>query len=449
MSSSERYERRLPELLDELAAPRTPAYFDDILGQVDRTRQRPGWTFPERWLPMSAVSDRLATAPRVPLRAAVAAALLLIALAVSLALIVGSRHAPVPAPFGPAENGVIAFVDQDGAIRSGLPDAAAFGVIVPGPGNERPVFSADGTKLAYLHKDSLGNYDIVVSAPDGREAHKVNGEAFLSVSYLGWTPDGGSVVVGAVPGKLLAFDVAKQGEPTLITDKARFSGNVSGLNGWEDRVASLFRAPLGDEIAYLGSGPEGDGLYALRRDGSGIRPLLTPMTGGLPFVNLMNPEWSPDGSQITVAVLQPGAPEYASHVYLMNADGSGLRRLNQGCSGGGETSENFATWSPDGTRIALMRWCPSVEDPAGNPNPRPITVIDVATGADREVGDVEANGQVGWGWSPDGKSIVEVPAQPVDDGNRLLFVDATTGAITRTTGTSEFPPSWQRTAPKP
>ena len=60
MSSSERYERRLQGLLEELAAPRTPAYFDDILGQVDRTRQRPGWTFPERWLPMSAVSQRLA-----------------------------------------------------------------------------------------------------------------------------------------------------------------------------------------------------------------------------------------------------------------------------------------------------------------------------------------------------------------------------------------------------
>ena len=91
MSSSERYERRLPELLDELAAPRTPAYFDDILGQVGRTRQRPGWTFPERWLPMSAVSERLSAAPRVPLRAVAVAALILIALVVAIAVIAGSR----------------------------------------------------------------------------------------------------------------------------------------------------------------------------------------------------------------------------------------------------------------------------------------------------------------------------------------------------------------------
>ena len=106
MSSSTRYERRLPELLDELAAPRTPAYFDDILGQVGRTRQRPGWTFPERWLPMSAVSQRLAAAPRVPMRAVVVAALLLIALAIGLALLAGSQQPAVPAPFGPAGNGL-------------------------------------------------------------------------------------------------------------------------------------------------------------------------------------------------------------------------------------------------------------------------------------------------------------------------------------------------------
>ena len=120
MSSSERYERRLPELLDELAAPRTPAYFDDILGQVGRTRQRPGWTFPERWLPMSAVSERLAAAPRVPLRAVVVAALLLLAArrrpspSSPAASSTGSRRRSAP-----PTTALIAFIDQSGAIRAG------------------------------------------------------------------------------------------------------------------------------------------------------------------------------------------------------------------------------------------------------------------------------------------------------------------------------------------
>ena len=84
-----------------------------------------------------------------------------------------------------------------------------------------------------------------------------------------------------------------------------------------------------------------------------------------------------------------------------------------------------------------------------DPNPRPITIVDVATGADREVGDVEANGMIGWGWSPDGKSIIEVAGPPVADGNVLRVVDATTGAVTRTTGITGSAPTWQRNAPAP
>ena len=69
MSTRDRLEQRLPSRLEELAAPRTPSYFDDVIHQTARTRQRPGWSFPERWLPVSVLTDRLATAPRAPMRA--------------------------------------------------------------------------------------------------------------------------------------------------------------------------------------------------------------------------------------------------------------------------------------------------------------------------------------------------------------------------------------------
>jgi len=68
MNTARPVESRLPEILEGISAPRTPDYFDDILGQVGRTRQRPGWSFPERWLPMTALSERVATAPRIPMR---------------------------------------------------------------------------------------------------------------------------------------------------------------------------------------------------------------------------------------------------------------------------------------------------------------------------------------------------------------------------------------------
>jgi Tol biopolymer transport system component len=210
------------------------------------------------------------------------------------------------------------------------------------------------------------------------------------------------------------------------------------LNGFHSRLASLYRPPSGDEIAFVGSGSEGDGLYLARRDGSGMRPLVTATIGGLPFVDLANPEWSPDGSRIAFMARAPGTPEWNTILYLINADGSSLRRLSPGCPG--ETSENFPAWSPDGARIALMRWCPVGDDPGV----RPITVVDVATGVAREVGNVEANGYAGWSWSPDGTSIIEVPAPPVPDGYKLLVVNATTGTVTRTGQTTSSAPAWQR-----
>ena len=104
MSTARPVESRLPEILEGISAPRTPDYFDDILGQVSRTRQRPGWSFPERWLPMTALSERVATAPRIPMRMAVVLALLLLGLVVSIVLIAGSQRPAVPAPFGVAGN---------------------------------------------------------------------------------------------------------------------------------------------------------------------------------------------------------------------------------------------------------------------------------------------------------------------------------------------------------
>ena len=175
---------------------------------------------------MSAVSERLATAPRFPVRAVVVAALVLLALVVGLVLYAGSRKSAVPLPFGPAANGAIAFVDQDGAIRSGRADATAFNVIVPGPGNERPVFSPDGTKLAYLHIQH--HRRLVVRRKRG--AHPQSRQLSSRRRISAGRPTAARSSSDPSRAGSLAFDAAKPGPPTLITDKARLSGSVSGLS---------------------------------------------------------------------------------------------------------------------------------------------------------------------------------------------------------------------------
>ncbi len=436
MSSSTRYERRLPELLDELAAPRTPAYFDDILGQVGRTRQRPGWTFLERWLPMSALTQRLSAAPRAPMRAILAAALLLIALAVGLALLAGSRNSAVPAPFGPAANGYIAFVDADGAIRVADPLNGTSYVIVAGTGHDRPVFSPDGTRVAYLQANPPGTWDVVVAASDGAAPVVITKDPLASIGHLGWTPDGRSVVADSPPGTLIAIDVASGSAPRVLS-------TTVDLDNFNNSLTDLFRPPTGHEILFAGPGPLGQGLYRQPVSGGEAVAILTAANSSVPFSNLAGAQWSPDGSQIAFSLHPTGNPDLG-RAYVVDADGTGLRRMSRFEAPGTTVDEAHVAWSPDGTRIAFGRW---INDAEGNVDVRPVTIVDVATGAELELPNVEVNGYNGWSWAPDGTSILQVPGEGSADVNEVLVIDATTGKVTRPAWSSTGAATWQRTAP--
>ena len=265
MSANDRFERRLPVILDSLAPTRAPEYFDDILGQVDRTRQRPGWTFPERWLPVSALTNRLAVTPRIPMRAAIAVMLLIVGLVVGALLLAGSRPR-VPAPFGPAANGQVVFIDEMGAIRAGNLADGTSSIIVAGSGNRLPIMSPDGTRLAYLSVDEL-----VVTDPRGGDPIVVATDGLLGTTYLGWTPDSGRVIAGLSTGKLVAYDVTAGAEPSPMLE----SSNVGGLH---NDLADLFRPPAGDEILEYGSGPQGVGLYRRLLNGGDQIAVLTEET---------------------------------------------------------------------------------------------------------------------------------------------------------------------------
>src|SRR5262249_789115 len=111
MTSFQRFENRIPTLLEELAVPSLPDYADDLFARTAATRQRAGWTFPERWLPLSAITRRFAVAPRIPGRLGVTIALLLLAAAIVL-IVAGARATKPALPFGPAANGVIPYMSH-------------------------------------------------------------------------------------------------------------------------------------------------------------------------------------------------------------------------------------------------------------------------------------------------------------------------------------------------
>ena len=100
MTAFDRLEPRIPELMDELAPAQVPDYFDDMLRQTARTRQRPAWSSLERWLPMGVIA-RTDTIRQVPWRPIAIAAVLVVAATAALVLIAGSQRRLPPAPFGP------------------------------------------------------------------------------------------------------------------------------------------------------------------------------------------------------------------------------------------------------------------------------------------------------------------------------------------------------------
>ncbi len=117
MTPFDRFDRRFADALDDLASP-IPDYFEDALAVALSRPQRPAWTFPERWIPMSTLTRRSVLVPGVPWRT-IGILLALLALLVAGAVIsIGLRPDRTPAPpFGLAANGLIAYA-SDGDLYS-------------------------------------------------------------------------------------------------------------------------------------------------------------------------------------------------------------------------------------------------------------------------------------------------------------------------------------------
>jgi len=146
-----------------------------------------------------------------------------------------------------------------------------------------------------------------------------------------------------------------------------------------------------------GSGPVGGSagfhpeyqLFAMNVDGTGV-VRLTHRSAAFP-ADIEGPEWAPDGSRIA---FDGEADDGHAHIFAMNADGSGLMQITSG-----DGDEIDATWSPDGTRLA-------VETQRSPSEPTGIAIVDVATGELHMITENPISGDDAFpAWSPDGTRI--------------------------------------------
>jgi Tol biopolymer transport system component len=425
---SDRFQAELPEILADIASPRVPDYVDDLLAQTAATRQRPRWTFLERWLPMGVIARRPLFFPTVPWRTLMIVGLLVALLAV--AVFAAGSQTRVPPPFGPARNGALAFGDGDIYVRDGVSGTSR--LVLGGPTDDFAAgFTRDGTRLTFLRRTEgqAGSVNerlqIMAAKADGSGPVAIS-EPLVAPDWSDVSPDD-------------SFLVVMTGDPSrgqfLKVANLRKTESMRQIDVGDPQMTFAFPnflGPIGTEIVFRGdtraSAGRRSGIFAVHPDGSGLRA-LTP-TDGLAGDYLF-PQPSPDGRFITYTTWDGGAELNRIHILDLQANTDRVvsnAGLNQG----------FATFSPDSQRILFLTY-------SGDRTQVTVSAVDgsgpIAMG--RNYPNM-ANESIGGVFSPDGKSVLV--NDPGSQETRLI--DTATGGNGQLLEWSAGNVSgWQRLAP--
>jgi TolB protein len=263
------------------------------------------------------------------------AAILVLAFAGTAAAGVSKQQRNVPDPPD------IAFVsDRDG-------DAEIYTIRADGTGlrkltNNRfgdyaPAWAHDGVRIAFS-SNRHGNEEIYVMDADGRNVKRLTRHPANDLSPV-WSPDG----------RRIAFvRVFEAGAAVMV-----MNADGTGVR----RVSPLPRRGYGSYspdwsgatglIAFSSSyaTPENPEIYVVRPNGTGLKRLTFTRGDAHTLGDDGFPAFSPDGRRIAFTSNRTDDNE----IWLMRADGKGQRRL-AGLPGRDDTGP---TWSGDGQRIAF------------------------------------------------------------------------------------------------
>jgi Tol biopolymer transport system component len=233
----------------------------------------------------------------------------------------------------------VAFTRYDGALLATTGDAG--GVVQLAPLGIAPLWSGDGSKVAFLAADFPGQpccWDIFVAESDGSGVRQLTD---------GLSVDGYDF---AANGSLLAF----KKEPTFpLTPLSFIRPDGTGYREiLPPGLRSLTRpslSPDGSKVVYFAypdaQGENGPGyeIYVSSTDGSGVPIDISNNPG-----HDLAPVWSPVGDKIAFVSDPAGGGFGPGRIHVVNADGTGQAAV---------TPEGLEVqppaWSPDGTRIAF------------------------------------------------------------------------------------------------
>src|SRR3954452_14315477 len=406
----------------------------EVLARTARTRRRSAWRIPERWFPVSTITTRLEGAPRFPWRAVAVIAILVVALAVG-ALLVGSRAKPMPAPFGPAQNGALAY-SVNGDIRAlDSLTGTAHDVIDGTTFDSGALFSPDGTRIVFV-RGVMASADAELWTGDADGSHQRRLAATPQIGWAEWSPQGDAIAVSL------------DGEQSLIR-MVRADGN--GSTDIETSLAAainpIFRPSDGRQVTFRGKATDGTwGLYLIGRDGSGLKRLdldpgfATDESYGINADYYFDgPAWSPDGARLVYYTLEPALASLAGpgfRIHVADISGSGDVTSDRMLEFDPTADDEFAAaWLPRGDGIVFE----TIEGIVHR-----LMVADLVPGSQpRDLGLKDTEG-IGFIVSPDGRKVIS----STKFGGKDRVIAATDLETLQTTAipgaTDDW--SWQRTA---
>jgi Tol biopolymer transport system component len=421
MTPAERFDDRLGDGLADLADPRFPDYLSDVLAVTSRTRQRPAWSFPSRWLPMVDIARRRAFVPTLPWRAiTVLIALLLIA---GLAWAVAGSRPRVPAPFGPARNGLIAY-SSFGDLYLGDPNGSSTLLLKSQDQNLDPAFSRTGTLLTFLRFDSLG-LTMWTIRPDGSHLTRITPQPVADLPFWDWGPTDDTVYYSAPENGVARLHVARSdgsAAPRILAP------DLAVLAFW-------FRPPDGREMVIRGENEHGVGLYVMNADGTNRRTLVAPDGTPPEEHDMREPRYSPDGTKIAYQHWDGAFSNMLMHV--INADGSNNHVIHTP----GASFEGWPVWLLDSQRLVMQQAFPTASEHLGFGHPFVVMNAD-GTGVARAIGPAVAGTKAEL--SPDGRSLLMFNE---DRSTTQIVIDVESGTYAAVPWVTNSYPSWQRLAP--
>ncbi|MEV7776628.1 hypothetical protein [Kitasatospora sp. NPDC086791] len=301
---------------------------------------------------------------------------------------------------------------------------ASPGVVGAAAGTPAAATAHNGLIVSRAYTDASRTTSAIVTlSPDGSGQHQITQPPDRARDDRpDWSPDGTVVAFDRTDpqtGAARLWTVATSGEGAhQINPLCDGSGGGTDCANEDERAPAF--SPDGKQLAFSRSWGALDpadktrtqysDLYLMSPEGTDVQR-LTFLTNDKPYSGAVsNPSWSPDGKQLTFEYRTgaTGQPANSRAIYVVSADGTGLRQLTPWELRAGDRAE----WSPDGTRILFTTY------PAGPENAPGGGIYTV---------------------HPDGTAIGALTAAPSDtfygaaayapDGQSIIFTQAPAGAV--------------------